>query len=42
MDVLGNDRIHLFQRLQRRKEAGHQVRLEIANAQVNGRELDIG
>ena len=26
----------------RRKETGHQVRLEVANAQVNGRELDIG
>ncbi len=42
MDVPGNDRIHLFQRLQGRKETGHQVRLEVANAQVNGRELDVG
>ncbi len=42
VDVPGNHLIHLFQRPQRRKETGHQVRLEVANAQVHGRKLDVG
>ena len=41
INVLGNHRIHLLQRLERRKEARRQVRLEIANAQVHGRKFDV-
>ncbi len=41
-NIQGQNRIDFFQRLQRRKEAGHQERLEVAYAQVDGGKLDVG